>query len=112
LDSAARRSAARGVRRALVHDQKDGLTINFNGDYPGGVTVIGMNELTVHGNITFEMLVDFPFIGSESGEATATEAPAVLFPISYTVNLADKINSLQKQIIDLQNKIAALEARP
>lgn len=28
-----------GFRRALVHDGKDGLTINFNNDYPGGVTV-------------------------------------------------------------------------
>lgn len=26
-------------RRALVHDQNDGLTINYAADYPGGVTV-------------------------------------------------------------------------
>jgi len=32
---------------SLVHDQNDGLTINFNGDYPGGVTVVG--ELVVAG---------------------------------------------------------------
>jgi len=41
LDSPGRRSADTGFRRAMVHDFKDGLTINFNGDYPGGVTVGG-----------------------------------------------------------------------
>lgn len=40
LDAADRRRGP-GLRRALVHDQNDGLTINFNGDYPGGVTING-----------------------------------------------------------------------
>ncbi|WP_239308780.1 MULTISPECIES: hypothetical protein [unclassified Frankia] len=39
LDAPARRTNPSGFRRALVHDQGDGLTINFNGDYPGGVTI-------------------------------------------------------------------------
>jgi len=39
LDSAARRSGGGPHRRALVHDFGDGLTINFKGDYPGGVTI-------------------------------------------------------------------------
>ncbi|MEZ5859598.1 MAG: hypothetical protein R3D28_11575 [Geminicoccaceae bacterium] len=43
LDSPARRTAAGGnFRRAIVHDQSDGLTINFNNDYPGGVRVNGL----------------------------------------------------------------------
>ncbi|EEW26860.1 hypothetical protein [Rhodobacter ferrooxidans] len=43
LDSAARRGGHGGpFRRALVHDQSDGLTINFNNDYPGGVTINGL----------------------------------------------------------------------
>lgn len=33
-------------RRALVHDFQDGLTINFNGDYPGGVTIAGNASVT------------------------------------------------------------------
>lgn len=33
------------VRRALVHDTSDGLTINFNKDYPGGVTIRGVVQL-------------------------------------------------------------------
>ncbi|MGW0885844.1 hypothetical protein [Streptomyces sp. NPDC002671] len=41
LDAPARRSSAGGShRRALVHDTADGLTINFNGDYPGGVSIV------------------------------------------------------------------------
>ena len=40
LNSAERRGTNAGrFRRALVHDQNDGLTINFNGDYSGGVRV-------------------------------------------------------------------------
>jgi hypothetical protein len=52
LDAPGRRSQAGGHRRALVHDTRDGLTINFNGDYPGGVTVAG--DLTVAGRIQWE----------------------------------------------------------
>jgi hypothetical protein len=39
LDSPARHTGRPGLRRALVHDQRDGLTINYNRDYPGGVTI-------------------------------------------------------------------------
>lgn len=42
LDHPSRRKTRKGMRRALVHDQNDGLTINFNGDYPGGVTIVGL----------------------------------------------------------------------
>jgi hypothetical protein len=50
LDSPHRRLPGGGPhRRALVHDTADGLTINFNGDYRGGVTVMG--NLMVTGEI-------------------------------------------------------------
>jgi len=39
LDAPTRRKNQRPFRRALVHDQQDGLTINFGNDYPGGVTI-------------------------------------------------------------------------
>ena len=45
LDHAARRSANGGYRRALVHDQQDGLTLNWARDYPGGVTINGEVKL-------------------------------------------------------------------
>ncbi len=41
LDSSARRSSNSGERRALVHGFNDELVINYNGDYPGGVTIRG-----------------------------------------------------------------------
>lgn len=40
-DPRRRQEGARGRRRALVHDTRDGLTVNWNGDYPGGVSVFG-----------------------------------------------------------------------
>ena len=45
-----RRGGQSPFRRALVHDSQDGLTINFGGDYPGGVTITG--NVTVTGEIT------------------------------------------------------------
>ncbi|EFM12299.1 hypothetical protein PaecuDRAFT_0979 [Paenibacillus curdlanolyticus YK9] len=48
LDAPSRRRFG-GIRRAMVHDGGDGLTINFNGDYPGGVTVGG--DMLVTGEI-------------------------------------------------------------
>jgi len=41
LDFPQRRHSAGGLRRALVHDFNDGLTVNFASDYPGGVTING-----------------------------------------------------------------------
>jgi hypothetical protein len=49
LDAPGRRSTTGGHRRALVHDSGDGLTINFNRDYPGGVSV--MSDLAVGGDL-------------------------------------------------------------
>ncbi len=39
IDNPARRKNEGPFRRAFVHDFEDGLTINFAGDYPGGVTI-------------------------------------------------------------------------
>jgi hypothetical protein len=50
LDAPQRRLPGGGpFRRALVHNTQDGLTLNFNGDYPGGVTVVG--NLMVTGDV-------------------------------------------------------------
>jgi hypothetical protein len=48
LDAPSRRSTAGGQRRALVHDFTDGLTVNWNNDYPGGVTVNGARRVRGH----------------------------------------------------------------
>jgi hypothetical protein len=50
LDAAGRRKAPGGYRRALVHGFNDELVINFNGDYPGGVTVA--SNLRVNGKLS------------------------------------------------------------
>ena len=39
-----RKSSTPEYRRALVHDQNDGLTMNYEGDYPGGVTIFGVKQ--------------------------------------------------------------------
>lgn len=41
LDFADRRSNSTPWRRAMVHDGRDGLTLNWSNDYPGGVTING-----------------------------------------------------------------------
>ena len=41
LDNPDRRLNGSGDRRAFVHDYNDGLTLNWAGDYPGGVTIRG-----------------------------------------------------------------------
>jgi hypothetical protein len=46
LDAPGRRIGGGPHRRALVHDQADGLTLNFNGDYPGGITAAGAVKVT------------------------------------------------------------------
>ena len=41
IDHRPRRKNQSAERRAFVHDFKDGLTINWAKDYPGGVTING-----------------------------------------------------------------------
>ena len=68
IDAPSRRGNRPGAhRRALVHDQQDGLTINFAGDYTGGVTVVG--KLVVTGEISTA--------GRAIGEALASLQAAV-----------------------------------
>lgn len=54
LDHPSRRSNNQGERRALVHDPSDGLTINYDEDYPGGVTIRGdlkTDDVTIRGDL-------------------------------------------------------------
>jgi hypothetical protein len=52
VDSADRREVHHKTRpphrRALVHDFDDGLTVNFDNDYPGGVTLNRVRSVTTH----------------------------------------------------------------
>jgi hypothetical protein len=130
LDSAERRKdGGPQFRRALVHDQNDGLTINFNNDYEGGVTINGAiifrdgermrGGITINGPITIDggiaMSRNLNLTGdiqfqiqhfNEIGDLLSVPPP------TETVSLAEVIKSLRGDILALQNRIATLEARP
>ena len=105
LDSAERRQGGAPFQRALVHNQNDGLTVNFNGEYPGGVTVVGVTEIipqrqqgqlppfvptrVVRGGISDEAQ------GAKLGGGTTT----------VTVFLDQELSKLQSQISELSAKI-------
>jgi hypothetical protein len=119
LDSPARRIGSKPFRRALVHNQSDGLTVNFANDYQGGITLNGVVEISpqspkggplsltinptpilkVRGGIEFEFQ-STPKLAVGGGESTVT-----------TFNLHSELTKLQNQISALQAKVAALEAK-
>jgi hypothetical protein len=99
LDSPERHTGGGPNRRALVHNQQDGLTINFAGDYPGGVSLVDVATLQVRGDITF----GFPGVDQSS-----------TFPPSHPMiptSLLATIQDLQSQINELKAKVVALEAK-
>ena len=49
LDNQNRKGINKGPRRALVHDESDKLTVNYNSDYTGGVEING--NLNLIGNL-------------------------------------------------------------
>jgi hypothetical protein len=50
LDSAGRRRTNTPHRRALVHDFDDGLTVNWDNDYPGGVSINSCKQISGSNN--------------------------------------------------------------
>ena len=113
LDAASRRQANGGLRRALVHDQGDGLTINYNGDYPGGVKIVGLSEimpaksagsaehlvqsgtLLVHGDISVEW--------TERDIRTGA-------PRHVNLSLVAAIHELQQQVAELKARLDAIHS--
>jgi hypothetical protein len=120
LDLPERRIGRNPFRRALVHDQGDGLTVNFAFDYTGGVTLNGVREisphqirtggpldridptpiLVVHGGIEFEVHSQSSIFSDGGGELKVT-----------TLSLIGELTKLQDQISALQAQVAALEAK-
>ena len=110
LDSAERRQPGHGgARRALVHDQRDGLTINFNGDYPGGVTLVRVVEIVPHG----KALAVRGAITYEAEQLTGAEGEGSIPGETHTitVNVDELFNAHQAEILALRARIEALEAR-
>lgn len=100
LDEPSRRKGGGPHRRALVHDQNDGLSINFSGDYPGGVTITGVRFLDVTGDLQFRI--------SHHDEILLKGGN----PPDETVKLGDFIKTLRLEIADLKAQVAKLAARP
>jgi hypothetical protein len=114
LDAPARRKPnSPAFRRALVHDQNDGLTLNFGGDYPGGVKINGWSPTsTIAGGITLD--VDPLVVTGDIHFTIPVQVDAAGNPRvdAEEVNLGDVITSLRSQIAALQAQVAQLAQRP
>ncbi|PJJ62305.1 PASTA domain-containing protein [Compostimonas suwonensis] len=67
LDAPSRRKGGSSpYRRALVHDFEDGLTLNYAGDYPGGVTVHGGLQVTGDLRLNGRLVADHSGLASTS----------------------------------------------
>jgi hypothetical protein len=98
LDSPGRRRGGPSPhRRALVHDAQDGLTINFAGDYPGGVTVTG--NLVVSG--------DLRLAGMALG-ATVASLRSALASLQRTVDeVGPRLDTLERTVASLVELVGA-----
>ena len=98
-----------GGRRALVHDFEDGLTVNFDGDYPGGVTINGriitLNTLTQ--DSPGAGYVQFTFFHPD--ELDQDGNPRVE-GFNETVFLGELLTTLRDQISALKARVTTLES--
>ena len=120
LDSSDRRLSPNGIRRALVHDLNDRLTINYDCDYPNGVQIRGnlvVDGLFVKGNAGFAGQITTPDLllgaAAEPPVVRPGEVPSGASTWGVTpVDVKEVIQELQSQIQKLQKRIAALEGKP
>jgi len=118
LDSPERRIGQKPFRRALVHDQGDGLTINFANDYQGGVALTAVRVITPHQvpkDGTFVRLDPTPILVVRGGiefeqhsESPITDGGGLKVT---TLSLIGELTKLQNQISALHAKVATLEAK-
>jgi hypothetical protein len=107
IDAPDRRQGTKPFRRALVHDQGDGLSVNYAGDYDGGVTVFGVAQL-------------FPKQSPLTGFGTLVVRGGISYEVqttdlhghgsTETVSLDEELGKLNAQIAALSARVAALEA--
>lgn len=125
LDFVGRRSDSRtdGVRRALTHDHTDGLTLNWDRDYPGGVTILG--TLTVPDRLSAENAETSRLVlhvRHALPEPAVPEPPPVLKgapdrrqpdfkrPSRTDVNLETELHLLWGEVLRLRDRVRDLEA--
>jgi hypothetical protein len=110
LDAPSRRSGGgHPYRRALVHDQSDGLTVNFNHDYPGGLVLNGVTEITPR-RPAADQLVSRPAV-HVAGDITFAVPAGLVHRETETRSLVEELGKLQAQIGELTAQIADLAAR-
>ena len=112
LASPARRSSPSGFRRALVHDGTDGLTINFNSDYPGGVTINSVTRISPKnptGPINLLVLRTVPELVIDGGVRFVWDhGQRISGPAKEEVSLQSVIEDLQREVAALKDRVAAL----
>ncbi|WP_437991860.1 hypothetical protein [Sorangium sp. So ce145] len=120
LDNAGRRSRLypNKPRRALVHDFSDGLTLNWDRDYPGGITLRGRTiiegplvvcrylwgPLPHHPRPNYEQLAADKF-GGNASDYEVFDVSREFGSLQYEVNL------LKDQVALLREQVAALNAK-
>lgn len=103
LDSPGRRhGGASPYRRALVHDFQDGLTINYAGDYPGGVTVTG--NVVVTGDLKVAGMAIKAVIAGLQSALTSLQVD--------TGSFGGRIASIETSIASLADLIGAVVIPP
>lgn len=99
LDSPGRRRGGPSAfRRALVHNDQDGLTINFGGDYPGGVTVIG--NLVVTGDLNV------------AGTALKATIASLQSAVASLQGTTDRVATLEKSVASIIQILGAVVIPP
>jgi hypothetical protein len=116
-----------GPRRALVHDQRDGLTINYNNDYPGGVVINDVvaiknrfSGIVLQGVRQISGLTAAAATGANPGSGTAAKTSLTLIghvvvetnpddPSPLRASLQQTIGQLQVQIETLSKRVRELE---
>jgi hypothetical protein len=118
LDSPERRKGGGPHRRALVHDQSDGLTVNFNGDYPGGITLNGVTSIIPHldpPNPNFPPPLNIQATLVVEGDIGFKSPTHIVVgggdPGGKNLSLNRELKNLQEQISKLTTRVAALEAK-
>lgn len=133
LDSPGRHTGGTGPnRRASIHDQNDGLTVNFNGDYPGGVAVNGRTinlngpsgaliRLDGSGDRRDQVTLHASFISPDTLQAYGNSAGDIKFTFQNPGDFDQDGNqrtpdfpetvSLGALLVQLRNKISVLQFR-
>ena len=108
------------IRRALVHDFNDGLTLNWAGDYPGGITLNNVSLITpndtsqippvlvIKGGIRFDIQT---LHQGPHGVVVPTVESVDLqeFISSSRIEMENMISSLRTEVDDLKARVSALE---